>query len=135
MNRSIYLARLFGTVLALVGVAIVLRPDHFRDILKAFDANPALMYFAGLAALSMGVAVVIGHNLWTWRWPVLVTLIGWISLAKGIAILAAPQHMGAFGDAVFVAPDVLLGSGAGDAALGVVLALFGFLARSGSAAP
>jgi hypothetical protein len=135
MNRSIYLARLFGTVLALVGVAIVLRPDHFRDILKAFDANPALMYFAGLAALSMGVAVVIGHNVWTWRWPVLVTLIGWISLAKGIAILAAPQHMGAFGDAVFVAQDVLLGSGAGDAALGVVLALFGFLARSGSAAP
>lgn len=130
MNRSIFLARLLGAALAIIGVSIVLQADHFRDILKNFDDSPALLYFAGLVAMSVGLAIVIGHNVWTFNWRILITLVGWVALAKGIAILVAPKHMGALSDTVIAAPNMLLGSGAFDAVLGVILAACGFLAKS-----
>ena len=130
MDRSIFLARVLGAALALIGFSIVLRADHVRDILKAFDGNPALLYLAGLAALSVGLAIVIGHNVWTLNWRILVTLIGWVALVKGIVILFAPLHMGALGDRIVAAPDALLGSGIFDGVLGLILAACGFLARS-----
>jgi len=128
VNRSIYLARLLGSTLAIVGLSIILRADHFSSVLKAFD-NSALLYLSGLLALSFGLAVVIGHNVWRFSWRTLITLVGWIAVAKGIAILFAPSHMGALTDKVIATPDALLGSAAFDCVLGAILGICGFLAK------
>jgi len=39
-------------------------------------------------SLAMGVAIVLGHNVWTGgALPIVVTLFGWLSLAKGVLLL------------------------------------------------
>jgi hypothetical protein len=38
-----------------------------------------------------GLAIVRAHNQWTWQWPVLVTLTGWVALAGGLYRMFAPQ--------------------------------------------
>lgn len=55
---------------------------------------PTLTYLNGSILFVAGLAIVRTHNLWTWRWPVCVTLVGWLAMAGGLYRMflpAAPQ--------------------------------------------
>jgi hypothetical protein len=46
------------------------------------------MFIAGVIALLTGLAMVLGHNVWSGgALPVIVTLVGWLTLIKGLLIL------------------------------------------------
>jgi hypothetical protein len=41
--------------------------------------------------MAAGVAAVIGHNVWSGgALPIVVTVIAWVTLLKGLALIAAP---------------------------------------------
>ena len=51
------------------------------------------MLFSGMVATSAGLAIVIGHNVWTGSaLAVVVTLFGWGALLKGISLLLVPPE-------------------------------------------
>jgi hypothetical protein len=46
---------------------------------------------AGVFAVAVGLGLVTGHNVWSGgALPVVITLVGWASLIKGVALLALP---------------------------------------------
>ena len=50
------------------------------------------MLFSGMVATAAGLAVVLGHNVWSGgALPVVVTLMGWAALLKGVALLLVPS--------------------------------------------
>lgn len=53
--------------------------------------NPPLMFITGFFTLILGILLVVGHNIWVWNWRVIVTLISWIVLIKGISIIVYPH--------------------------------------------
>jgi len=58
------------------------------DMVTALLHNPPVLYLAGVIPLSVGLAMVLGHNVWSGgALPVAVTLIGWGSLIKGLLLL------------------------------------------------
>ena len=38
-----------------------------------------------------GAAIVLGHNVWVWNIPVLVTLVGWLTMIKSAVYLVIPR--------------------------------------------
>jgi len=51
--------------------------------------SPAMLFIAGIITLVAGLAIVVGHNVWSGgAAPVTVTLLGWISLIKGVLLLS-----------------------------------------------
>ena len=43
--------------------------------------------------MAVGAAMVVGHNVWSGgALPVAVTLLGWLTLIKGVALMATPPH-------------------------------------------
>jgi hypothetical protein len=48
------------------------------------------VFVEGLLSLGFGSLVVAFHNVWA-GWPVVLTLVGWGQVLKGLARLAAPQ--------------------------------------------
>jgi len=55
--------------------------------------NPAVLLVGGLIALVVGLAIVVGHNVWFGGPPaIFVTLFGWAALIKGIIILFLPPE-------------------------------------------
>ncbi len=61
------------------------------DAANALIRSPALLLLAGVFAFLMGLGIVIGHNVWSGNaLPVVITLVGWASLIKGVALLALP---------------------------------------------
>ena len=59
---------------------------------NALSHNPPLLLMSGVIALVAGLAIILGHNVWSGGvLPVVVTLVGWLSLVKGLFILFLPS--------------------------------------------
>lgn len=126
MATSIFLAQLIGPLLLVMGVGILVRPQHWRAMAKEFIASPALIYLAGVLAFVPGLAIVLSHNVWTADWRIVVTALGWLALVGGIVRLLLPQQVQAMGRAMIERPAVLTSGAIVMLALGALLAFFGY---------
>lgn len=52
---------------------------------------PAVTYLNGLFLFVAGVSILQKEHRWTRRWPVLITILGWIATLGGLARLFAPK--------------------------------------------
>lgn len=93
MELSTFLAGIIGPVWAIVGLSILLNRSQYMTMINDFMEEPATAYVGGLMALVAGLALVQGHNLWVADWRVLITIVGWAGLIKGISILLFPKMM------------------------------------------
>jgi hypothetical protein len=82
---TIYLARLIGLSAVLL-VAGLLAPGN--TLIMATVANGPVMLVYAIFSLAAGLAIILGHNVWSGGLlPVIVTLVGWLILAKGLVLL------------------------------------------------
>ena len=93
MDTSLLLAKIFGLTYLIVGLGILLNKDRYRDMLNEFLKQKALLYLSGVLALIVGLVIVLYHNVWEASWVVIITIIGWAALIKGIVLLLAPQAL------------------------------------------
>lgn len=93
MNLSLVAARILALVYLATAAGLLIRPGLLRDILRDLQDHPALTFITGLGTLTAGGILVHSHNLWIADWPLLITLIGWAALGKGILLLACPRPL------------------------------------------
>jgi hypothetical protein len=53
--------------------------------------EPQIVYLNGTVLLVAGLAIIRTHNVWTWRWPLLITVVGWAAAAAGLYRMFAPR--------------------------------------------
>lgn len=128
MQTSLFLARLLGPMFALVGLALLLEPQRFCALLRAFIESPVLVYLAGFLGLLGGLALVLAHNLWSLDWRLLVTLVGWLALVRAVVAILRPQWIVSIGSRLLDRPAVFVAAGAIDLAIGLVLSYVGYAA-------
>ena len=88
---TIYLGRLIGLGLVLMCGALAGRPKAALATIQSMMGQPALLLVTGIFTLGAGVAMVVGHNLWSGgALAIAVTAVGWATLLKGLAIVAVP---------------------------------------------
>ena len=90
--RTIFLSKLIGLYSIVVGLAMVAHKQATLRMVGALLQYAPLLYLVGVIALGIGLAMVLGHNVWKGgALPVVVTLIGWLSLLKGLHFLFLPS--------------------------------------------
>jgi len=94
MSRlTIYLARFIGLFLLIVSASMLLDPDSIIEMATALIDDRALLLIVGLIALGIGLAIVVGHNVWSGGlMPILITLFGWSQFLRGLALLLLPAE-------------------------------------------
>jgi hypothetical protein len=127
MQTSVFLARLIGPVMLVVGLAVFANQRAFRDMAEEFLASPALLFLSGLLIMPMGLAIVLTHNVWTADWRVLVTLFGWLNAIGGAVRLLAPNTVMQTGRAMLRRPYFVPLAAVIWVVLGLLFCLFGFL--------
>jgi len=50
-----------------------------------------LVYLSGVLFFIAGLSIVRKHNIWTWGWQTLITVIGWLGLILGVLRMFFPQ--------------------------------------------
>jgi hypothetical protein len=86
MSRlTVFLARFIGLFTVVVVLACLLRGPA---IIEATAADGPVMFAYAIVSLAIGIAIILGHNVWSGgALPVIVTLVGWLILAKGLLLL------------------------------------------------
>ncbi len=91
-SRTIFLTRLIGLYCILVIPSMVLHRQATVDWMTALLNNAALMWVLSVITLTIGLAMVLAHNVWSGgALPVVVTLVGWAALIKGLLFLFLPS--------------------------------------------
>jgi len=91
MDNSILLAKFIGPYIIVIGIGLLFNPKVYQKIMEDFFKNAALVYVTGLITLIAGLAVVLFHNLWVFDWRVIITLLGWNILIKGVWLIISPD--------------------------------------------
>ena len=82
-----FLVLLVGIVLLGVGLAVFLFPGVFVDVLSVVDRRRN-HYLIALGRVIMGVILAVGAP--TTAWPVVISWIGYLLIAAGIALVLVP---------------------------------------------
>lgn len=128
MTASIFLARLLGPMLVVVGIGLLLKPMRFRAILQEFIGSVIWLYWAGFVGLLAGLALVLTHNLWVSDWRVIITLIGWVTLVRALVTIFQPEWIVMIGNAVIARPRYFVAAAAMNLILGLILSYLGYAA-------
>ena len=88
MDTSIFLAQFFGWYMIIMGVIILVRGEAFLEELLKEIEDKGFLLLGGYLTLFLGLGMVILHNIWTEDWRVIITILGWLTLLKGILLIA-----------------------------------------------
>jgi uncharacterized protein YjeT (DUF2065 family) len=125
MDKSIFLAKVFGLYLLLIGLALFLRPRDFVQMMKDVFNNSSAIMLGGIFGIIVGILLLVSHNLWVADWRILITLLAWIAFSKGAVSLFLPNSRRAI-ESKFENPNRLRVVGVIDILLGAFLAYQGF---------
>jgi len=113
---TVFLARFIGLFTVLLVAALLVSGSAMVE--NAVVDGPVMLVYA-IISLAAGLAMILGHNVWSGgALPVVVTLVGWLILAKGLLLLFVSS--GAFSQLfermqysehyyLYLAPSLLIG--------------------------
>lgn len=84
MELSIFLAKLIGIYMLIVGATWIAFKKQVDLSIKEIIDSKGLIVFSGLVNILSGLAIAIGHPMWELNWIGLITLLGYIMIIKGI---------------------------------------------------
>jgi hypothetical protein len=95
MSRStVFLARLLGLFMLLMILPMLLNRGAMVETTVAFMHDPPALLIFGMIVLAVGLAMVLSHNRWRGgALTVVVTLLGWVLLIRGLVVLCLPREM------------------------------------------
>lgn len=90
---TVYLGKLLGLFTLITSSWLLTERQTAISTIPALLGNrPAMVIFA-IIALAGGLAIVVAHNVWSGgALPLLVTLIGWVMLIRGVLFLFLPPE-------------------------------------------
>ncbi len=127
METSLFLAQLIGPVLIVIGVGLLLKQTEFREMATDFLSSRALIFVSGLLTLVTGLAIVLTHNVWQFNWPVIITILGWLSVFGGVFRILFPDSVQSMGTSMLDKPAMMTVSGAIQIVLGLWLSYVGYM--------
>ena len=91
METTIFFAQFLGWYFLIFGLISLLRKEAFIEKQFKLAQDKEFLLLSGYLALIMGLVIVILHNVWVADWRVIITVVGWVSLGKGIMLIAFPR--------------------------------------------
>ena len=128
---TVIIARILGPLLLIVGLALAVRPSILAGIVDAFAADSSTPLIWGLFALTFGLTILAFH--WRWRGAVeiVITLIGCLSIVRGVVLLFIPmQAIGVARTVLTAAPPAVIAIAVVAALIGAWLTFEGFRAKA-----
>ncbi len=92
--RTVFLARLFGLFMTVIAVWMLADEPGLSETVRALAHDRPVTLLLSMMCLASGLAVVLGHQIWSGGVAtVLVTLLGWLLLLRGVLLLFLPPSV------------------------------------------
>lgn len=111
-------ARVIGPYFVVVPITAAVRAPDMQKLLTDVEAHPVWPWFGGALTLLLGLIVIAAHPYWNNPPAVIVSVLGWLMVVRGVLLLAFPA-------ALMSAANAVIGTGAVWRITYLVLALVG----------
>lgn len=91
MELSILVAKIFALYILAVGVGVLSGKLNVNKVVDDLEKSQGLSSATGFFLLVIGALLVQYHNIWVKDWTVLITILAWGVLIKGVLLVAYPQ--------------------------------------------
>jgi hypothetical protein len=93
ITTSKTIAALSGPTLVAGAAAVLLNLGAWPALAEQAFRDPALIFVSGFPLFVAGLAIVRAHNRWAGGWPLLVTILGWLTLLGGLSRILFPTRL------------------------------------------
>lgn len=124
MELSILVAKILALYYLALGVGVLSGKLNVGRMIKSFEDSPGLTLMTGFILIIIGTLLFQYHNIWGGGWNVLITIIGWLTMIKGVLLIAFPRVLFSF-KGLYKNTKVLW---VVPIALGLLFGYFGFVA-------
>jgi len=90
-----YLAEIWGISIVIVSFALIVKDGHLKKFYASMETEDNFFLW-GFISLVIGISMVLVYNVWARNWQVIITVLGWAALLKGLALLFTPQQIKKF---------------------------------------
>ncbi len=125
MQPAVFIARLIGPALVVIGVGVLLNGANYAAMITEATHSPIIIYLSGLLSLLPGLAILNVYRTWTADWRVIVTILGWLLAIGGVIRIVLPQFAATLATTLYSASVMLTVFAV------VVLVLGGYLSFEG----
>lgn len=87
---TLYLAKLIGAYSLFAAAWLMFRREAALALVDRIASDPVFESMIGVLRLTVGLALVIGHDLWGGWLESLVSLLGWVALLSGLSAMFLP---------------------------------------------
>jgi len=101
LDRSSFLARLFGPTFVAVALGMLINLGMYEGMIAEALHFGTLFYLSGLLSLLAGLAIVNLHNRWQLEWRLIITVLGWLMTIGGIIRIVLPKVAIAIGSTIY----------------------------------
>ncbi len=97
-HRTRMFARVLGPFFTIVAIVVAVRAPHMRDLLSEFTSSEVWPWVTGAFILMGGIAIVAFHQFWQGPAAVIVSVLGWLLVVRGILLIAFPDVFASLAD-------------------------------------
>ncbi|MDY6999863.1 MAG: hypothetical protein SW019_25005, partial [Actinomycetota bacterium] len=90
-DRTRAFARVLGPFIVIVCAAAILRSSDMSTLLADFSANSAWPWVSGSFILIGGLVIVALHQHWHGAAAIIISVLGWVVVVRGVFLLAFPD--------------------------------------------
>ncbi|WEK49905.1 MAG: hypothetical protein P0Y66_19850 [Candidatus Kaistia colombiensis] len=111
--RTRAFARVIGPFVTIVAIIAAVRMPEITatPFLSTFFENPVTVWITGAMLLLLGLIIIGQHQSWSSAAAALISLLGWILVIRGVALLTVPQLYERFALALTNVTGLRIGSG------------------------
>lgn len=128
MEETMMLAGVWGPAMVAMGLGIFISRNHYIRVYREIEREPMAVLVFGIAAVVLGMWQINVHDVWDTFPEMLVSLLGWALLLKGLAAMIMPKWLDRGGNWVVSNQQMLSFVGGAVLLLGVYLTWFAYYA-------
>lgn len=93
METTIYLMQIWGPILLAVGLGFFVSKKYYTSLYRDLDKQSFAVFVFAMFAIAFGIVQVQAHNTWGSFAEIVVSLLGWGLLVKGIMFAIWPDFV------------------------------------------
>ncbi|MDO8742582.1 MAG: hypothetical protein Q7J45_03570 [bacterium] len=93
MDIALIAAKILGVYMVVSGLFLIFRGKTVPHLLQDFFSHPAMLYLTGAVLIFLSTLFLLQHNVWDGTWRTIITIFGWMILAKGVAYILFPEML------------------------------------------
>ena len=90
-----FCARVIGPLMLIIGAIVIVRFDAIASMMPSISDAP-LAFVTGIFTLILGAILFAAHHHWTSPTAILISLLGVLTIVRGVLLMMAPDAIAGF---------------------------------------